>query len=51
MSALQGNKAIGMLNAARKGKYGIVGACCVSTFNRLFQDFGITAIQAEMLLV
>ncbi|KAL8684418.1 MAG: hypothetical protein Q9224_006364 [Gallowayella concinna] len=28
MAALKDNKAIEMLNAARKGKYGIVGACC-----------------------
>lgn len=30
MAALKDNKAIDMLNAARKGGYGIVGACCVS---------------------
>ncbi|KAI4255956.1 MAG: hypothetical protein LQ352_002307 [Teloschistes flavicans] len=28
MTTLKDNKAIAMLNAARKGKYGIVGSCC-----------------------
>lgn len=30
MAPMKDNRAIGMLNAARKGRYGIVGACCVS---------------------
>ena len=30
MNPMKDNRAIGILNAARKGRYGIVGACCVS---------------------
>ena len=30
MAPMKDNRAIGMLDAAREGKYGIVGACCVS---------------------
>ena len=30
MNPMKDNRAIDILNAARNGRYGIVGACCVS---------------------
>ncbi|KAL8694564.1 MAG: hypothetical protein Q9218_000820 [Villophora microphyllina] len=39
MATLKDNKAIAMLNAAREGKYGVVGSCCVRTLPPLHPIF------------